>query len=120
MPERVLRLANYGKHAGNPPQNPEDQDLSHRFKAGSQVKLKWITCLWSDYFDGALFAPDPESDGDYFETLADGTVVLRKGKKKIDISKLSEADLRKLGIDPRTMSKEEIARILKVSRFLLP
>ena len=57
---------------------------------------------------------DPDSDGNYFETLPDGTVVLRKGKKKIDISKLSEADLKKLGIDPKTMTKEQIARILKV------
>ncbi|ELT92842.1 hypothetical protein CAPTEDRAFT_224063 [Capitella teleta] len=57
--------------------------------------------------------PDPESDGDYFETLEDGTVVLRKGKKKIDITKLTEDDLRKLGLDPRMMTKEEIARILK-------
>ena len=39
---------------------------------------------------------------------------LKAGKKKIDISKLNEEQLRQLGIDLKTMSKEEIARILKV------
>ena len=56
-----------------------------------------------------------ESDGDYFELDEHGNLVLKKGKKKIDISKLSEEDLKRLGIDPRTMSKQEIARILKVN-----
>ena len=55
-----------------------------------------------------------EDDGDYFEIGSDGEVRLKKGKKKIDISKLNEEQLRQLGIDPKTMSKEEIARILKV------
>ena len=51
--------------------------------------------------------------------MEDGTVVLRKGKKKIDISKLSDADLKKLGIDPKNMTKEQIARILKVGSIIL-
>ena len=55
-----------------------------------------------------------EDDGDYFEIGSDGEVRLKKGKKKIDISKLSEEQLKQLGIDTKTMSKEEIARILKV------
>jgi len=37
---------------------------------------------------------------------------LRDGKKKIDLSKLTDDDLRKLGIDP-TLDKKEIARLLK-------
>lgn len=56
-----------------------------------------------------------ESDGDYFEVMPDGTVRLKAGKKKIDINKLTDDDLRRLGIDPRNMTKEEIARKLKVS-----
>ena len=54
-------------------------------------------------------------DGDYFETGADGKVTLKGGKKKIDLSKLTDKDLRKMGIDPSKMTKEEIARELKVS-----
>ena len=42
-------------------------------------------------------------------------VKLRAGKKKIDLSKLTDEDLRRLGIDP-TLSKQDIARCLKVSR----
>ncbi|KAI0222505.1 hypothetical protein LSAT2_026249 [Lamellibrachia satsuma] len=56
---------------------------------------------------------DVESDGDYFEVMPDGTVRLKAGKKKIDINKLTDDDLRRLGIDPRNMTKEEIARKLK-------
>ena len=55
-----------------------------------------------------------ESDGDYFEVMPDGTIRLKAGKKKIDINKLTDDDLRRLGIDPRNMTKEEIARRLKV------
>ena len=55
-----------------------------------------------------------EDDGDYFDIDSDGEVRLKTGKKKIDISKLNEDQLRQLGIDLKTMSKEEIARILKV------
>ena len=55
-----------------------------------------------------------ESDGDYFETMPDGTIRLKAGKKKIDINKLSAEDLAKLGIDVKNMSRQEIARILKV------
>ena len=54
-----------------------------------------------------------ESDGDYFETTCDGKVKLKKGKKKIDVNKLTKDDLEQLGIDPNA-SKEEIARALKV------
>lgn len=47
-----------------------------------------------------------------FEVGADGKIRLRDGKKKIDLSKLTDDDLRKLGIDP-TLDKKEIARLLK-------
>ena len=40
------------------------------------------------------------------------------GKKKIDLNKLGVDDLKKLGIDPDNMTKEEIARALKVSLTL--
>ena len=56
-----------------------------------------------------------DSDGDYFEVMPDGTIRLKPGKKKIDISKLTDDDLRRLGIDPRNMTKEQIAKLLKVS-----
>ncbi|XP_067929601.1 uncharacterized protein [Watersipora subatra] len=51
-------------------------------------------------------------DGNYFEKDKDGRIRLRAGKKKIDITKLTEADLRALGIDP-TLSKQNLARALK-------
>ena len=53
-------------------------------------------------------------DGDYFEVSADGTVKLKGGKTKIDLSKLSDADLKKMGIDASKMTKEELARAIKV------
>lgn len=59
-----------------------------------------------------------ESDGDYFEVGADGQIKLKSGKRKIDISKLTDEDLRKLGIDP-TLSKKEITRLLKVYSYHL-
>ena len=43
-----------------------------------------------------------------------GKIRLKAGRKKIDLSKLTDDDLRKLGIDP-SLSKQEIARLLKVS-----
>ena len=57
---------------------------------------------------------DSDTDGDYFETMADGTVKLKKGKRRIDIAKLTKDDLEKLGIDPN-LSKQDIARKLKVT-----
>ena len=63
-----------------------------------------------------MIFPDDDSDGDYFEIGPDGKIRLKAGKKKIDISKLSEEQLRQLGIDLKTMSKEEIAKILKVRK----
>ena len=68
--------------------------------------------LHRNYNSGDSFLDD--SDGDYFEYGPDGTVRLKKGKRKIDLSKLSHDDLRKLGIDPNNMTKEQIAKILKV------
>ena len=53
-------------------------------------------------------------DGDYFQFNKDGTVKLRDGKAKIDLSKMSKDDLRKLGIDTKYMTKEQIAKKLKV------
>ena len=66
------------------------------------------------YFCLFIRLDDPESDGDYFETAPDGTVRLKKGKQKIDINKLKDEDLVKLGLDPTKMTKQEIARALKV------
>ena len=59
---------------------------------------------------------DEESDEEPFEVGADGKIRLRDGKKKIDLSKITDEDLRKLGIDP-TLSKKEIAKLLKVGRI---
>ncbi|XP_041349516.1 uncharacterized protein LOC121368836 [Gigantopelta aegis] len=56
--------------------------------------------------------PSAESDGDYFEVDEKGEIKLKHGKKKIDLSKLTHDDLRKLGIDPN-LSKQEIARQLQ-------
>ena len=53
-------------------------------------------------------------DGDYFEMGSDGKMKLKGSKKKIDLSKLTDEDLKKMGIDPSKMTKEEIARELKV------
>lgn len=52
------------------------------------------------------------SDGDYFDADEDGRPILKQGKQKIDLSKLSKADLQRMGIDP-TLSKQDIARKLK-------
>ncbi|XP_070192116.1 uncharacterized protein [Littorina saxatilis] len=51
-------------------------------------------------------------DGQYFEVDEKGQVRLKQGKKKIDLSKLTDEDLIRLGIDP-SLSKQEIARLLK-------
>ena len=53
-------------------------------------------------------------NGDYFEMGPDGKLRLKAGRKRIDITKLSAEELAALGIDLKTMTKEEIARILKV------
>ena len=52
-------------------------------------------------------------DGDYFEFGKDGTVKLKQGMKKIDLSKMSRDDLRKLGIDAKYMTKDQIAKKLR-------
>lgn len=54
-----------------------------------------------------------DSDEEQFEVGADGKIRLKGGKKKINLDKLTDEDLRRLGIDP-TLSKAEIARKLKV------
>ena len=59
--------------------------------------------------DGKAF-----DDGSYFQIGADGKATLKDKGKKIDMSKLSADDLKKMGIDPNNMTKEEIARKLKV------
>lgn len=59
-----------------------------------------------------LFLYQGEDEDAQFEVGADGKIRLRDGKKKIDLSKLTDDDLRKLGIDP-TLDKKEIARLLK-------
>lgn len=58
-------------------------------------------------------------DGDYFKMGADGKVTLRKGTKKIDLSKMTNEDLAKLGIDAKYMTKDQIAKKLKVCDFTL-
>jgi len=60
----------------------------------------WITLFTVENEDSELVAGP------------DGKIRLRDGKKKIDLSKLTDDDLRKLGIDP-TLDKKEIARLLK-------
>ena len=57
-------------------------------------------------------------DGNYFEMTSDGKVKLRGENKQIDLSKLSKEDLKKMGIDPDMMTKEEISRKLKVSLII--
>ena len=69
-----------------------------------------------------MFGPEVEvvdqghkfDDGAYFQIGSDGKATLKEGAKTIDMSKLSKDDLKKMGIDPDTMSKEQIARQLKV------
>lgn len=50
---------------------------------------------------------------------ADGKVKLKAGRRKIDISKLGEKDLALLGIDTKNMTKQQIAKILKVIGLLV-
>ena len=57
-------------------------------------------------------------DGNYFEVTSDGKVKLKGDNKQIDLSKLSKDDLKKMGIDPDSMTKEEISRKLKVLKSL--
>lgn len=45
---------------------------------------------------------------------ADGKVKLKAGRRKIDISKLGAKDLALLGIDTKNMTKQQIAKMLKV------
>lgn len=59
-----------------------------------------------------------DSDEEQFEVGADGKIRLKGGKKKINLDKLTDEDLRRLGIDPN-LSKAEIARRLKVFFKLL-
>ncbi|GFO14403.1 hypothetical protein PoB_004090800 [Plakobranchus ocellatus] len=59
-----------------------------------------------------------EDDGNYFEVDEKGQVKLRQGKKKIDLSKLTDEDLIRLGIDPN-LSKQDIARLLRISSYSL-
>lgn len=71
------------------------------------IKPNWLTYV-------RFFAPGKDSDdGQYFEVDEKGQLRLKQGKKKIDLSKLTDEDLRRLGIDP-SLSKQEIARLLKV------
>uniref|UniRef100_A0A1I8G0Z9 SAP domain-containing protein n=1 Tax=Macrostomum lignano TaxID=282301 RepID=A0A1I8G0Z9_9PLAT len=53
-----------------------------------------------------------EDQGDYFEKGSDGKIRLKKGKKRLDLDKISRDELRALGIDPNA-SKAEIMRQLK-------
>jgi hypothetical protein len=64
------------------------------------------------------FSDEESSDGDYFEIdPVTGEIRLKAGKAKIDIKKLTDADLRRLGIDP-TLPKSEIKRLLMVRSFV--
>lgn len=65
----------------------------------------------SDYEYG-IGSSGETSDGDYFEADEDGQPKLKDGKRRIDLGKLSRADLQRMGIDPM-LSKQEIARKLK-------
>ena len=85
-----------------PPAMPPAIDLSSLLEALSDTSVD------DDYVS------TDEADADYFETLPDGTMRMKAGRKKIDITKLTDDHLRKLGIDPKNMTKEQIAKILKV------
>lgn len=56
-------------------------------------------------------------DGNYFEVGKDGKMKMKGGKTKIDLNKLTEDDLKKMGIDPSKMTKEEISRALRVKEI---
>ena len=60
--------------------------------------------------DGKAF-----DDGSYFQIGPDGKAKLKGSTEKIDMSKLSREDLKKMGIDPYNMTQEQIARKLKVA-----
>ena len=81
------------------------------------VQMAITGFCWQEKFGADLEIIDKGKefdDGNYFEMGADGQVKLKPGKK-IDLSKLSKDDLKKMGIDPDTMTKEEISRKLKVT-----
>ena len=59
---------------------------------------------------------DEYADDDLLEIDEAGKIRLKAGKK-IDLSKLSDSMLRKLGIDPR-LSKKAKAKLLKVRSSL--
>lgn len=80
--------------------------------------MKCVIFLSNQEKFGVEVVDGNESDGDYFDVDKDGKVKLKAGKKKIDITKLTKDDLKKLGIDPNA-SKEEIAKALKVNEISL-
>ena len=73
----------------------------------------WLQKMFGDDVD-IIDKGEAFDDGDYFEVGADGKVKMKGKGKKIDLSKLSKDDLKKMGIDPTNMTKEELARAIKV------
>lgn len=74
-----------------------------------------LNIWWKVYYTETCFVCDLgySSDEEQFEVGADGKIRLKPGKKKINLDKLTDEELRRLGIDP-SLSKKEIAKILKV------
>ena len=75
----------------------------------------WYTAIIEIIWYGYLFCEKYKCS--YFYSLLNiliSSVHKQDGNKKIDLSKLSEDELAKLGIDVNNMTKEEIARALKV------
>ncbi|VEL34367.1 unnamed protein product [Protopolystoma xenopodis] len=56
------------------------------------------------------------AEDDYFETGPDGSLILKPGRKRIDLSRIQREDLIRMGIDPN-LQKSEIMRLLKVQLF---
>ena len=90
--------------------------LSHVKKASDHTTHCMAYCFQEKFGEDIEIVDKGEEfdAGDYFEVGEDGQMKLKDGQTKIDLSKLTEEDLLKLGIDPSTMTKEEISRKLRV------
>lgn len=100
---RVIRKTRKGHKPGD-----DGSDYEYEYDSDGNVKMTKKKGV------GAKKGKKGEDDSDeeQFEVGPDGKIRLKKGKKKIDIDKLTADDLRKLGIDPN-LSKEEIAKKLQ-------
>ncbi|CAG2254687.1 unnamed protein product [Mytilus edulis] len=96
---RVIRKTRINAKPGD-----EGSEYEYDYDEDGNVKVKKTK--------GKKGGAGDDSDDEQFEVGADGKIRLKPGKKKIDLDKLTDDDLRRLGIDP-TLSKAEIARRLK-------